>query len=296
MFYKKIAHICLLFPCFLYADDSIGYLVNKGLAKDPAIDYGIGNVKGPVKRLIIWKPVGKIIFSYDKDGKITVVDNEGRGQHTEIYYGLRSNLPIFSMERTNGSKDPIRTLYNRDNDGNIMNISTTYFKDGKIEKETSRTWFYKKLPDGVVEVSFGYSPIMGDRKVYYKNGLPIKEVSENAQGINSKLESVVIPRDETLYKYQFHKDGVKPSFISQEIFNAAGNLNFRSWEKFSIKGDLLASYISSLANPHIGTSKEYIDYKFDKYSNWTERRECVIDNKSKKSIKCNIQERTISYY
>ena len=49
--YRKTLSIIFCIPLSSYADDPGGF-VNRQLAKDPALDYGIGDVHGTVKEII----------------------------------------------------------------------------------------------------------------------------------------------------------------------------------------------------------------------------------------------------
>ena len=50
--YRKTLMILFGIPLFSYADDPGGF-VNRQLAKDPALDYAIGDVHGPDRKSVV---------------------------------------------------------------------------------------------------------------------------------------------------------------------------------------------------------------------------------------------------
>jgi len=301
MMNKMIATTFFLLPCISYADDQMDYLVSKELAEYPAINNSFGDVSGPVKNMIIRNKNGDTSVFYNKNGRIENINiMAGLESYREYSYmekdsKLPSELKISGPQSYSVDSD---ITYLRDNHGNLKKKVTTDSINGKIDETRVETFSYKKNNDGVVEVLLGGNSINinGNKKLYYKNGLLIREVVENAKGINSKNEELIIPKFKTIYNYKFDKNGDVLVFKSKEVVNHLGVVGFKSWEKYSTEGNITERSTSSFDDINNMNSEVYTDYKLDKNSNWTERKKCEFWNNYKEKRPCTIESRTINYY
>ncbi|WP_227547874.1 hypothetical protein [Klebsiella michiganensis] len=99
-----------------------------------------------------------------------------------------------------------------------------------------------------------------------------------------------------IYEYEFGKDKKTPLFILKKRYVDNKRVTYKSWEKYSESGNLIKTFSSSLNNPEVGDGVEYINYKFDKYSNWVERNKCAVEDKWGKYSSCTLEKRTIKYH
>ncbi|HED2928493.1 TPA: hypothetical protein R4Z80_005138, partial [Klebsiella michiganensis] len=157
---------------------------------------------------------------------------------------------------------------------------------------------YRKLASGDIEVSYDKpSPILGEIKRYYRGGFIIKEVFINAKGVNvSNYRSENIPMETVIYEYEFGKNKKTPLFILKKRYLDHNRMTHKSWEKYSESGNIIKTFFSSFNNPEVGSGVEYVNYKFDKYSNWVERNKCAVEGQWGKYSSCTLEKRTIKYH
>ncbi|MBE0093882.1 hypothetical protein FOT81_22140 [Raoultella planticola] len=303
--YRKTLSIIFCIPLSSYADDPGGF-VNRQLAKDPALDYGIGDVHGPVKEIIerTTRSEEKRMIRYDPDENIYYIKTPSKAIH--ISSGYPNPLPVRvdidnAYKHSSPSSNLMKfdySLYDRDKYGNIKSIRSYLYDKNNKETIYQTNLIYRKLASGDIEVSYDKpSPILGEIKRYYRKGFVIKETFINVKGVNiSNYRSENVPMETVIYEYEFGKDKKTPLFILKKRYVDNKRVTYKSWEKYSESGNLIKTFSSSLNNPEVGDGVEYINYKFDKYSNWVERNKCAVEDKWGKYSSCTLEKRTIKYH
>ncbi|EMX5223130.1 hypothetical protein AAHD70_005410, partial [Klebsiella oxytoca] len=150
--YRKTLMILFGIPLFSYADDPGGF-VNRQLAKDPALDYAIGDVHGPVKE-IIERTVGseeKRMIRYDPDENIYYIKTPNKAIH--ISSGYPNPLPVrVDIDNTYKHSSPSSnlmkfdySLYDRDKYGNLKSIRSYLYDENNKETTYQTNLIYRKL-------------------------------------------------------------------------------------------------------------------------------------------------------
>ncbi|EPY7430427.1 TPA: hypothetical protein ACHVUB_004413 [Klebsiella pneumoniae] len=303
--YRKTLIITFCIPLFSYADDPGGF-VNRQLAKDPALDYAVGDVHGPVKE-IIERADGageKRMIRYDPDKNIYYIKTPSEAIY--ISSGYPNPLPVRvdidkAYKHSSPSSSPMKIdyyLYDRDKYGNIKTIRSYLYDEDNKEAMYKTNLLYRKLVSGDIEASYDKpSPILGEIKRYYRNGFVIKEVFMNSKGMDvSNFRSKNIPMETVEYEYEFGRNKKDPLFVLKRRYIDNGKMTHKSWQRYSESGNLLKTFSSFFNNPEVGDGVEYVNYKFDKFSNWIEREKCVVEGQWGKHSSCTLEQRIINYY